>query len=89
MRTNYNSRHLITVDRASKILGKDGIKDEKKKVRYFMCCTKVERLEEYIDNSLCQCKYCHTNRYLDYICRILVFITICANIGITGIGISE
>lgn len=86
MRTNFHNRHLITVSRARKEIGN---KDGNRNIRYFMCCTKKERLEEYIDNDLCQCRYCHTNRYLNCICMILVFITMCANIGITGIGISE
>ncbi|CAG2213466.1 unnamed protein product [Mytilus edulis] len=83
MRTNFNNRHLITVERARKDTTQQG------KVRYCLCCTKKERRDEYVDTGLCQCRHCHTNRYLNYVCMILVFVTICANIGITGIGISE
>ncbi|CAC5426316.1 unnamed protein product [Mytilus coruscus] len=58
-----------------------------KRVRFCCCCTKQDRLEEYDDSDHCQCPHCHTDLYLGYVCNILVFITICANIGITGIGI--
>ncbi|CAC5403821.1 unnamed protein product [Mytilus coruscus] len=62
-------------------------KNALKRVRFCCCCTTQERLEEYDDSDNCQCPYCHTDLYLGYFCNILVFITICANIGITGIGI--
>lgn len=67
---------------------KNQIKNKRKKVVFCCCCTKEYRGNEYTSNDLCQCPHCHTDLYLGYICNILVFITICANIGITGIGIS-
>ncbi|XP_052076149.1 uncharacterized protein LOC127714173 [Mytilus californianus] len=62
--------------------------EEEKQVTFCCCCTKKYRGNEYSSSDLCQCPHCHTDRYLGYICNILVFITICANIGITGIGLS-
>lgn len=55
----------------------------------FCCCrVKKERVDEYSDTTYCQCPHCHTDLYLGYLCFFFVFITICANIGTTGIGIS-
>ncbi|VDI70950.1 Hypothetical predicted protein [Mytilus galloprovincialis] len=62
-------------------------KNAPKTVRFCCCCTKQDRPDEYDDSDNCQCPHCHTDLYLGYFCNILVFITICANIGITGIGI--
>lgn len=61
---------------------------QKDRVKYCCCCTKRYNRDEYNESDLCQCPYCHVNVYLNSTCYILVFITICANIGITGIGIS-
>ncbi|XP_076072122.1 uncharacterized protein LOC143043828 [Mytilus galloprovincialis] len=58
------------------------------KVTYFCCLTKNETANQYEDSEFCTCPHCHTDLYLSYICYCLVFITICSNIGITGIGIS-
>ncbi|CAC5410196.1 unnamed protein product [Mytilus coruscus] len=57
-------------------------------VGFCCCCVKKERIDEYSDTTYCQCPHCHTDLYLGYLCFFFVFITICANIGITGIGIS-
>ncbi|CAC5410197.1 unnamed protein product [Mytilus coruscus] len=67
--------------------GKD-YKHKKGRVKYCCCCTKKYHSDEYNESDMCQCPYCHVNFYLNSTCYILVFITICANIGITGIGIS-
>ncbi|XP_071127545.1 uncharacterized protein [Mytilus edulis] len=71
----------------------DALNSEKKDqvendiVKYCCCCTKKYHSDEYNESDMCQCPYCHVNVYLTSTCYILVFITICANIGITGIGI--
>lgn len=61
---------------------------ETRNVGFCCCCVKKERIDEYSDTTYCQCPHCHTDLYLGYLCFFFVFITICANIGITGIGIS-
>lgn len=63
-------------------------KAETATVGFCCCCVKKDRIEEYSDTTYCQCPHCHTDLYLGYLCFFFVFITICANIGITGIGIS-
>ncbi|XP_063414267.1 uncharacterized protein LOC134696414 isoform X2 [Mytilus trossulus] len=63
-------------------------KDRVNMVKYCCCCTKKYHKDECNESDLCQCPYCHANLYLNSTCYILVFMTICANIGITGIGIS-
>lgn len=67
---------------------KESDADQSKTVGFCCCCVKKERIEEYSDTTYCQCPHCHTDLYLGYLCFFFVFITICANIGITGIGIS-
>ncbi|CAC5408770.1 unnamed protein product [Mytilus coruscus] len=82
IRSYFKYKHRIAVKRATEGV----IKDDS--IRY--CCYFTEKYirNEYNDSDLCQCPHCYADLYLNYICNILVFITICANIGITGIGIT-
>lgn len=92
IRSHFKSKHNIVLKRSvhgdieSEIEKRDDKKD--KKIKFCCCCSKTYRRKEYTDDELCQCPNCIINLYLNYICSFLVFITICANIGITGIGIS-
>ncbi|XP_071139069.1 ninjurin-B-like [Mytilus edulis] len=82
IRSHFKYKHRIAVKRAKEGVLKDG------SVRYCCCLTEKYIRNEYNDSDLCQCPHCYADLYLNYICNILVFITICANIGITGIGIT-
>ncbi|CAG2232211.1 TMEM55 [Mytilus edulis] len=82
IRAHFNYKHRIAVSRAK-------TNTINKKLFKFCCCCKTKyRRKEFIDSDLCQCPHCRTDLYMHYVCYFLVFITICANIGITGIGIS-
>ncbi|VDI08091.1 Hypothetical predicted protein [Mytilus galloprovincialis] len=82
IRAHFNYKHRIAVSRAKA----NGI--NKKSFKFCFCCKTKYRRKEFIDSDLCQCPHCRTDLYMHYVCYFLVFITICANIGITGIGIS-
>lgn len=92
IRSHFRSKHNIVLKRSvrgdieSEIEKRDDKKD--KKIKFCCCCSKTYRRTEYTEDELCQCPNCIINLYLNYICSFLVLITICANIGITGIGIS-
>ncbi|CAC5392917.1 unnamed protein product [Mytilus coruscus] len=89
IRSHFKNKHDIILKRSDRGEVEKELKEKnEKKIRYCCCCSKTYRSTEVIEGELCQCPNCIINIYLNYICSILVLITICANIGITGIGIS-
>lgn len=86
--TGSTTHHTGQVNTESIEIRFENMDKEDKQIQFCCCCTKTYRGTEYREGELCQCPNCIINLYLNYVCSFLVLITICANIGITGIGIS-